>query len=192
MTAAKGTLVAVDGANGAALRAAARAEDAAAPRAQRGGVSVWDASGVFEDLALADREAAGAPSARTLLLLYAADLAFRLRWEIHPTLAEGRTVVAAPYVATAVAFGRAAGLPRGWLNDLFAFAPRPDEGRRVDAAPGRGAAGFVEFACHQLARRRDGLTSRQLGDRARAYLQTSGGRRGSRSSAAPAPRQRPR
>lgn len=185
MTAGMGRLVAVDGANGAALRAGARAEDAAAPRARRGGVSVWDASGVFEDLALADREAAGAPSARTLLLLYAADLAFRLRWEIHPTLAEGRTVVAAPYVATAVAFGRAAGLPRGWLNDLFAFAPRPDEARRVDAAPGRAAAGrsgFVEFACDRLAARPDGLTSRQLGDRARAYLQTSGGRRGSRRS----------
>ena len=51
----------------------------------------------------------GAPSARTLLLLYAADLAFRLRWQIRPALAEGRTVVAAPYVDTAVAFGRAAG-----------------------------------------------------------------------------------
>ena len=183
MTAATGTLVAVDGANGGALRAAARAEHAGAPRAQRGGVSVWDASGVFEDLALADPEAAGAPSARTLLLLYAADLAFRLRWEIRPTLAEGRTVVAAPYVATAVAFGRAAGLPRGWLNDLFAFAPRPDKARRVGAAPGRAAAGrsgFVEFACDRLAARPDGLTSRQLADRARDYLQTSGGRRGSR------------
>ena len=182
MTADMGTLVAVDGANGKALRAAARAEHAAAPRAHRGGVSVWDASGVFEDLALADREA-GAPSARTLLLLYAADLAFRLRWEIHPTLANGRTVVAAPYVATAVAFGRAAGLPRGWLNDLFAFAPRPDKARRVDAAPRRadaGRSGFVEFACDRLAARPDGLTSRQLADRARAYLQTSGGRRGSR------------
>ena len=55
--------------------------------------------------------AAGAPSARTLLLLYAADLAFRLRWEIRPALAAGRTVVAAPYVDTAVAFGRAAGVP---------------------------------------------------------------------------------
>ena len=40
-----------------------------------------------------------------LLLLYAADLAFRLRWEIRPALAEGYTVVAAPYVETAVAFG---------------------------------------------------------------------------------------
>ena len=64
---------------------------------------------MFQELAVAD-EAAGAPSARTLLLLYAADLAFRLRWQIRPALAEGRTVVAAPYVDTAMAFGRAAGL----------------------------------------------------------------------------------
>ena len=175
MSAERGRLVAVDGVNGAAVCAAARAEDAAAPRAQRGGVSVWDASGIFEDLALANR-AAGAPSARTLLLLYAADLAFRLRWEIRPTLAEGRTVVAAPYVATAVAFGRAAGLPRGWLNDLFAFAPRPDEARYVDRAPARAAAdrlGFVEFGYDRLAARPYRLTRRHLVERARAYLQAS-------------------
>lgn len=183
MSTERGTLVVVDGVNGAALSAAARAENLAAPRARRGGVSVWDASGVFEDLTLADREA-GAPSARTLLLLYAADLAFRLRWEIRPTLAEGRTVVAAPYVATAVAFGRAAGLPRGWLNDLFAFAPRPDEARVVGAAPARavaGRSGFIEFGSDRLAARPSGPTRRQLIDRAHAYLQTSGGRRFPRS-----------
>ena len=175
MSAERGRLVAVDGVNGAAVRAAARAENAAVPPARRGGVSVWDASGVFEDLTLADR-AAGAPSARTLLLLYAADLAFRLRWEIRPTLAEGRTVVAAPYVATAVAFGRAAGLPRGWLKDLFTFAARPNEARLVHAAPSRAAAdrsGFVEFGCDRLAARSYGLSRRRLVDQTRAHLQTS-------------------
>ena len=174
MSAKQGRLVAVDGVNGAAVNATARAENAAAPQARRGGVSVWDASGVFEDLAPADR-AAGAPSARTLLLLYAADLAFRLRWEIRPTLAEGRTVVAAPYVATAIAFGRAAGLPRGWLKDLFAFALRPHERHYVDRAPARAAdrSGFVEFGCDRLAARPYRLTRRQLVDRARACLQTS-------------------
>jgi hypothetical protein len=183
MSAERGTLVVVDGVNGAAVRAAARAENAAAPGTRRGGVSVWDASGVFEDLALAD-PGAGAPSARTLLLLYAADLAFRLRWEIRPTLAEGRTVVAASYVATAVAFGRAAGLPRAWLNDLFAFAVRPDKVHYVDAPPARAVAdrsGFIEFAHDRLAARPSGPSRRQLIDRARAYMQTSGGRRLSRS-----------
>ena len=61
---------------------------------RRGGVSRWDASGLFDEL-VAGGEQAGRPSARTLLLLYAADLAFRLRREIRPTLAEGRTVIAA-------------------------------------------------------------------------------------------------
>ena len=52
-------------------------------------------------------------SPRTLLLLYAADLAFRLRWEIRPALDAGQTVIAAPYLDTAFAFGRACGLSRG-------------------------------------------------------------------------------
>jgi Thymidylate kinase len=121
-TRAKAELIAVDGVDAAAIVAVAR-DALVSP--WRGGISKWDASGVFQELAVADREA-GAPSARTLLLLYAADLAFRLRWQIRPALAEGRTVVAAPYVATAVAFGRAAGLPGKWLASLFGFAPRPD------------------------------------------------------------------
>ena len=95
-------LIAVDGADAAAVAKAARQALAAAGR-QRGGISWWDASGLFEQLVIAEADA-GMPSPRTLLLLYAADLAFRLRWEIEPTLAEGKTVVAAPYVETAIAF----------------------------------------------------------------------------------------
>ena len=107
---AAGELVALDGINTRALRAEARKVLSKA-RGRRGGVSVWDASGLFEELAYAGQDL-GLPSARALLLLYAADLAFRLRWEIRPALEEGRVVVAAPYVETAVALGRAAGLPR--------------------------------------------------------------------------------
>jgi len=113
--AAKARLIAVDGVDPAAVLAEARA---ALGSPARGGISKWDASGVFQELAVADREA-GAPSPRTLLLLYAADLAFRLRWQIRPALSEGRTVVAAPYVDTAIAFGRAAGLKPAWLTNLF-------------------------------------------------------------------------
>jgi hypothetical protein len=76
-------LIAVDGVDPTAILAEARI---ALGQSRRGGISKWDASGVFDDLAVAD-EAAGAPSARTLLLLYAADLAFRLRWQIRPALA---------------------------------------------------------------------------------------------------------
>ena len=166
----RGALVSVDGIDAAAIVSEARAAVADLPRRRRGGVSVWDASGIFNDLAVGEANA-GAPSARTLLLLYAADLAFRLRWEIRPAIAEGRVVVAAPYVATAVAFGRAAGLRGGWLNDLFRFAPRPDDVRYVDGHEFGARAGFVEFGCKRLPRGTHGLTLRQLVERTRAHLQ---------------------
>ena len=123
MNRAQAILISVDGVNGVAVKAAARQALAAIGRTRRGGISVWDASGLFEELAVADEEA-GTPSPRTLLLLFAADLAFRLRWEIEPALAEGKVVIAAAYVETAIAFGRAAGISTGWLANLFSFAPR--------------------------------------------------------------------
>ena len=184
MKAQKGALVAVDGVDGTAVTMTARAALTAAARARRGGVSVWDASGVFGDLAVASTEA-GAPSARTLLLLYAADLAFRLRWELRPALAEGRVVIAAPYVDTAIAFGRAAGIRGGWLTDLFGFAPRPTESRYVDSAPVRSVAhrvGFIEFGCEHIVGRPPAMTRQQLVDRARAHLQAAARRRGGRAS----------
>jgi hypothetical protein len=146
----KAELIAVDGVDPVAILAEARA---ALGQPSRGGISKWDASGGFQELAVAD-EAAGAPSARTLLLLYAADLAFRLRWQIRPALSEGRTVVAAPYVDTALAFGRAAGLKSSWLMNLFRFAPRARTRRYVHATAGRAAAvtdGFVGFSVEQMA-----------------------------------------
>jgi hypothetical protein len=146
---AKAELITVDGVEAAALLAEARS---ALGTGSRGGISRWDASGVFQELAVAD-EAAGTPSARTLLLLYAADLAFRLRWQIRPALAEGRTVVAAPYVDTAVAFGRAAGIERAWLVNLFRFAPRARKRRFVHATGARAASardGFVGFSCDRI------------------------------------------
>jgi thymidylate kinase len=145
----KGKLIAVDGVEPAAVLTAARSALASGTRS---GISKWDASGVFQELAVAD-EAAGMPSARTLLLLYAADLAFRLRWQIRPALAEGRTVVAAPYVDTALAFGRAAGLHPSWLMNLFRFAPRAQRRLFAHATAGRAAAardGFVAFSARRM------------------------------------------
>jgi hypothetical protein len=172
----KAKLVSVDGVDAAAVVAAAQ-RAIIGPR--RGGISHWDASGIFHELGVAD-EVAGAPSARTLLLLYAADLAFRLRWEIRPALAAGRTVVAAPYVATAVAFGRAAGVPVGWLTNLFRFAPAPSE-RRIVASP-RGASvkdGFVGFASERVGRA-NGHSPRTLVAGADAHLRGVSRRRGAR------------
>ena len=166
MKGSKAKLVSMDGVDASALVAAARR---AIVGPGKGGISHWDASGIFQDLGVAD-EAAGAPSARTLLLLYAADLAFRLRWEIRPALAAGRTVVAAPYVATAVAFGRAAGVPAGWLTNLFRFAPTPAERRFIPSA--RGAAvkdGFVGFASERVGKA-NGYSARTLVTSADAHL----------------------
>jgi hypothetical protein len=164
--ASKAKLVSIDGVDASALVAAARR---AIVGPGRGGISHWDASGIFQDLEVADA-AAGAPSARTLLLLYAADLAFRLRWEIRPALAAGRTVVAAPYVATAVAFGRAAGVPAGWLANLFRFAPTPAERRFITSARGVSAKdGFVGFASERVGKA-NGHSPRTLVTSADAHL----------------------
>lgn len=124
----------------------------AAKRQQRAGLSAWDASGIFREVMLAD-VGAGAPSARTLLLLYAADLAFRIHWEVMPALGAGRVMIVAPYVDTAIAFGRAAGLEEEWLADMFSFAPVAATRRYVDAPPSHAISdrkGFVEFGCQQV------------------------------------------
>jgi thymidylate kinase len=146
-----GRLVSIDGASHSGITAAARAQLARSPRKQRAAISWWDASGVFEELAIGSRQA-GTASLRTLLLLYAADLAFRLRWEIRPMLDEGRTVIAAPYIDTAVAFGRAAGLPVDWVRDVFQFAPAADAAVTARRPPGQvaSARGFIEVGCEHL------------------------------------------
>lgn len=155
----RGRLIALDGVDGARVlkeaRALARAEG------RRAGVSLWDASGIFTELAAGSDELER-PSPRTLTLLYAADLAFRLRWQVRPALADGRIVIAAPYVATAIATGVAAGLPADWLDELFRFAPRPDSAARIpekpvkrgarDAKVRAGGAGYVDFVCRELKR----------------------------------------
>jgi hypothetical protein len=174
---AAGHLIAVDGIGERAMVKAARADIAALPRAVRGGVSLWDASGIFGDLAVAGDQATRT-SARTLLLLYAADLAFRLRWEIRPALEEKRCVAAAPYVATALAFGRAAGLEEEWLTNLFLFAPAPETERTLTVrADSNDKAGFVNFACGLLASKPGAPGRRDLRARVRAQLTRASRRR---------------
>lgn len=171
-------LIAVEGVNAAAILASARDALAGVERRRRSGVSQWDASGIFGDLAAAE-DSAGRPSARTILLLYAADLAFRVRWEIRPLLDDGKSVVAAPYVATAIAFGRAAGISPRWLEDLFGFAPAPAESRLAEspARAGRSRRGFVEFSCELMSGSPSGLSRAELAETTAAYLRTAIGRR---------------
>jgi hypothetical protein len=118
----------------------------------KGGVSVWDASRIFVEIN--GLEIGEKPSPRNIVLLYAADLFFRLRWEIFPLLEEGKCAVAAPYVETAFAFGVLAGLPKKWLTEVFVFAPQPRESLRVSgyssAKLGTPTRGFVEFCSSTL------------------------------------------
>jgi hypothetical protein len=152
-----GKLIALEGTRATDLRKAlakyrARHDDLKSA----GGVSWWDASGVFYEFWLGKRQYLK-PSPRTLLLLYASDLAFRLRWEIRPALAAGRTVIVAPYVDSAIAFGRACGLTRAWLTELLRFAPGPDlcyhvkEGKKSSGWKGDATAGFAEFCSAALS-----------------------------------------
>lgn len=153
MSKTPGRLIAFDGTHGPVLGSAARARGAER-REDRACVSVWDASGIFSEVGLAT-VGAGDPSARTLLLLYAADLAYRVRAEIAPALEAGRLVVVAPYVDTALALAIALGLEPAWAANVLSFAPAPEERHVVDAAPAEEAEqrrGFVEFSAQQLLR----------------------------------------
>ena len=121
-------------------------------QSKTGGMSVWDSSGIFFEmhgLEVGDR-----PSARTIVLLYAADLFFRLRWEIIPALEEGKCVVAAPYLETALAFGSVMGLPGKWLDEVLRFAPKPAQSFRLNGdMSGKIAAptnGFIEFCSSRV------------------------------------------
>jgi len=154
----RGRLIALDGTDGPHLQWAARRVLATLrSEAVEGGVSSWDASGIFYELRHGAPNLAP-PTPRTLVLLYASDLVFRLRWEIRPALEEGKCVIAAPYVESAIAFGKAARLPKRWMLDLFRFAPRPNTCYSVsDSTPAASANGadpmngFFEFCCQQLS-----------------------------------------
>lgn len=149
-------LIAVDGLRGRDIdrtaehvrRRTRRTRAKAQPHAA---ISRWDASGLFYELRAAGKKSLTL-SPRTLLLVYAADLAFRLRWEIRPAIEAGHAIIAAPYVETAFAFGKTAGISRRWMAELLRFAPEADV--RVDAGRGkhrklpkpRAMDGFLEFA----------------------------------------------
>jgi len=156
-----GRLIALDGAGGEFL-----AEEAERLAHLLGGEASWsnfDASNTFHELGMTKSKTL-TPTPRVLILLYVSDLLFRLRWEIEPAMQEGRTVVAAPYLQTAIAFGVAAGLSKEWLDQLFSFAPEASEtlrlkekkkpkGKKDDWKRGDlEMAGFVEFCSSTLAK----------------------------------------
>ena len=171
---ARGRLIAVEGTCGPDLTAAAkRLARAVHDAGGAGGVSSWDSSGIFTELVAVEPGTPG-PSARTLTLLYAADLAFRLRWQIRPALEEGQSVVAAPYIHSAMALGIAAGLPKRWLTELFHFAPKPHVSYRIGERAERGKAGttggYSEFFCSALEASGDAIDLTGLRKRSVEYL----------------------
>ena len=164
-----GRLIAVDGSRGKDTAAAA---DAIVERMRGAGVecaiSRWDASGLFGELAATARGDRNI-SMRTLALVYASDLAFRLRWEIRPVLEAGGVVVAAPYIETAIAFGAGCGLSEEWSRQLLRLAPRADVGVRTNECKvdqpwkRRADRGFPEYCAMML----DASSPRKLSKAAR-------------------------
>ncbi|BCS31738.1 hypothetical protein TBR22_A09420 [Luteitalea sp. TBR-22] len=155
---------------------AARLADDLRARGVDCAISRWDASGVFEDL-LGGPAAAHPVSPRMLALLYAADLVFRLRWEIAPALAEGRVVIAAPYVDTAVAVGVGFGLPDTWLREVLRFAPTPDARRAArERRPRKGwrrrpDRGYAECCTTLLSHAPSGVCRRRARRTAMAWME---------------------
>jgi hypothetical protein len=170
MKAARGRLIAVDG-SGASLSAATKTLAATLRREREGsGASSWDSSGIFTELETgAD---ADGPSARTLTLLYAADLAFRIRWQIRPALDAGFSVVAAPYVETAKALAISAGLPRQWVQELFRFAPKPDSSYHAldRSTRGRSKGDYVDCFVDAVTAGNRTVDAGQLKKESAAYL----------------------
>jgi thymidylate kinase len=175
----RGSLVALDGTNGVMLRSEAERLARLCCGAADPAWSLWDASNTFYELRMAKAKNL-TPTPRALMLLYASDLLFRLRWEIEPTLKEGRTVVAAPYVESAMAFGVAAGLPKEWIEELFRFAPKPAASFRLKEKKkgkekkkdGEGEPGFVEFFCASLARHYPGWETAEVRREMLKYLKS--------------------
>jgi hypothetical protein len=152
-----GRLIALEGTHGPDLAAETAALLKKLSDAKKQcGLSRWDASNTFFEMRFA-KSSVPPPSPHTLLLLYASDLAFRLRWEIRPAMKEGKLMIAAPYVETAAAFGAAVGIPKKWLADLFSFAPQPEAVFRIGERKKRWhdkckpGDGFIEFCCSVLA-----------------------------------------
>lgn len=178
-----GRLIAIEATRGKDTAAAAAAVIAALKDAGiASAISRFDASGLFGELAAAGRGDRRI-SIRTLTLVYAADLAFRLRWEIRPVLDAGGVVVAAPYVETAVAFGAACGLSEPWIRELLRFAPKPDVRARAEERKlNRGwkprlDRGYPEYCTAMLDTASPKLASKQARRHAMALVDRPKGRK---------------
>lgn len=62
----------------------------------------------------------------TYTLLYATDFADRLERVVIPALKSGMVVLADRYVGTAFARSAVRDVDRGWMREIYSFAPKPD------------------------------------------------------------------
>lgn len=178
-----GRLIAIDGSRGKDVaRAAAVMVEALKAKRIECAISRFDASGLFGDLAAAARGDRRI-SIRTLTLVYAADLAFRLRWEIRPVLEAGGVVIASPYVETAIALAAACGLDERWTRELLRFAPKPTlraraEERKINKGwRPRLDRGYAEYCAAMLDAASPGLASKAARREAVALLNRPRGRK---------------
>lgn len=181
-TQSPGRLIAIDGTRGADVtRSANRLAEALRARGVDCVISRWDASGLFGELAHAGDRATVSP--RTLSLVYAADLAFRMRWEIRTALEAGVVIIAAPYVETAIAWGAGCGLPEQWLRELLRFAPQPNlqalaRERKLDRTwQPRLDRGYPEYCAALIAPSAPRLLSKKTRAAVLASLEEPRGRR---------------
>ncbi len=176
----KGRLIALEGTSGPPLEEAAlKLVRSLGSDKNPAGLSRFDASNTFYDLRLRKVKTMN-PSPRELILLYASDLAFRVRWEITPAVQAGMCVVAAPYVHSIIGFGEALGMTRRWLTDLFSFAPEPEAVLRIKEKKKKirkkgwrfkAADGYLEFCCASLAAGSKDFQPAEIRAAAVAYLQ---------------------
>jgi hypothetical protein len=178
-----GRLIAVDGSRGKDVtRAASELAAALKHDGIECAVSRWDASGLFTDLAAGAKDDRHI-SIRTLSLVYAADLAFRLRWEIRPVLEAGGVVIAAPYVETGIAFGTICGLDEEWLRRLMRLAPDAHyrglaEERKIDRPwQRRTDRGYAEYGALMLEAAAPKRLSKRARRRMMALLDRARGRK---------------
>jgi hypothetical protein len=176
----RGRLIAIDASRGKDINAAAAAViDALKAGRIECAISRFDASGLFGELASVSRSEPPV-SIRTLTLVYAADLAFRLRWEIRPVLQQGGVVIASPYVETAVALGAAWGLDEAWIRGLLRFAPKPqvraraEERKRNKGWKPRLDRGYAEYSAAMLEASSPKVASRSVRQRAIRLLEQPG------------------